>query len=185
LRGGLHQHADFVFAKAARFDSLDDENTLENASIDQRDSEESFVGFFTGFPKIFKALVLLCVRERKRPQLFGDQAGESFAESHPESADTLWPEATRCGENETRAIGFEQINRADIGLESACDKGHYVAEGLRRLATVFGEISNFFERQDVLRVSRIYRLAQARLPRAFQVEDTNTANKIVQVWVKT
>ena len=117
--------------------------------------------------------------------MFGNQTGESFAERHPESADTLGPEATRCGKNETRAIGFEEINRADIGLESACDKIDYVVEGFGRLAAVFGEISNLVEGQNMLRVTRIDRLAQARLPLVLQVEDTNTANNNVQVWVET
>jgi hypothetical protein len=51
--------------------------------------------------------VLFCMRERERPQLFSNQAGETFVEAHAQGTDALRPESTRCGEHKIGAIGFE------------------------------------------------------------------------------
>ena len=162
----------------ARLDGLQDQDALQHAAIDQRNTEKALVSVFSCFAKIFETRMFLCVREGKRPHLFGNQSGEAFTERHAQCADALRPEATRCGEHEICAVWLEQINRADIGLESARDQCHHIAESFCRLATVFCQISNFFQRQNVLRVARINRLAQSRLPHVLQVEDTSSANKM-------
>src|SRR5580704_243972 len=109
------------------------------------------------------------VRKRERPNLLGNEAGEAFVQRHAQRADALWAKSARSGEHEVGAIGFEQVDRTDIRLESTGDESDYVAEGFRRLAAIFGEVPNFLQSQNVLRVARIYRLAQARLPHMSQV----------------
>jgi hypothetical protein len=107
--------------------------------------------------------MFLSVHQGEGAQLLGDETSEAFVERHAQRADTFGFQAARCGKNEMGSIGLEQVNRADVGLESAGDQGYDVAERLRRLAAVFCEIPDFFESQNVLRIARMYRLAQARL----------------------
>jgi hypothetical protein len=40
LCGSLYQHANLVFSKNARLDRLNDQHSLQNAAVDQRDSQE-------------------------------------------------------------------------------------------------------------------------------------------------
>jgi hypothetical protein len=163
LRRGLHQHAHFIFAEIARFRGLNDQYALQDSAIDQRNAEKSFVAVFAGFAKIFESRMFLCVSERERSQLFGDQTRETFVQCHSQSADALGFQAARRREYEIRSVRLKQVNRADVGLESPSDKSDYVAERFGRLTAVFSEIPNFFESQNVLRVARMDRLAQARM----------------------
>src|SRR5208282_1833944 len=55
LGGRLHQHPNLVFVEDARLDGLYDENTLQDAAIDQRNSEERLVAIFVGLFEMLEA----------------------------------------------------------------------------------------------------------------------------------
>jgi len=104
---------------------------------------------FARFFEVLEAWVIGCVLDSYGSYLFGDQTGETFTESEAQRADAAWMEAEGRGQDEVRAIGFEQIGRADVGLEACRNEGDDVHEGVGGLATLFGEIGDLFQGQDV------------------------------------
>ena len=50
-----------------------------------------------------------------RAHLLGDQADQPFGEPHADAADALGAQADGRGEHEIRAIGLQQVDRADVG----------------------------------------------------------------------
>ena len=41
--------------------------------------------------------------------------------AHADAPDAFGPEADCCGEHQVRAIGFEKVDGADVGLESLAE----------------------------------------------------------------
>ena len=85
---------------------------------------------------------------RLRPQLLGDQPGQPFGEPHPHAADALGPQADRRRQHQVRAIGLEQVHRADVGLEPPLDQVDDVGQRLRRVAALRDQAADFFERPE-------------------------------------
>ena len=50
-----------------------------------------------------------------RLQLLGDKTGKSFGHPHPDLSDALRAEPLGGGQHQIRAIGLEEIDRADVG----------------------------------------------------------------------
>ena len=55
LRGRLHQALNLMIAEYARLDGLHDQNSLQHASIDKRNTQKRFVPILTRFREIFES----------------------------------------------------------------------------------------------------------------------------------
>ena len=84
--------------------------------------------------------------------LLGHQTSQSFVDCHAKTADALAAQAERGREYEVGAIRFEQVRRAHVRPEAFGNQCHNVHQRLGRLATVAGEVCDFFQREHVLRV---------------------------------
>ena len=73
--------------------------------------------------KYLKRGCVVGVGDDLRPQLLGDQAGQPFGEPHPHAADALGPQADRRRQHQVRAIGLEQVDRADVGARTGAESG--------------------------------------------------------------
>ena len=83
-----------------------------------------------------------------RPQLLGDQAGQALGQPHAHPADALGPQADGRGEHQVGAIGLEQVDRADVGLEPLLDQIDDVAERLGGVAALRHQPADFLERPE-------------------------------------
>ena len=83
-----------------------------------------------------------------RPQLLGDQAGQPFGQPHPHAADALGAQADGRRQHEVRAIGLEQVDRADVGLEPPLNQVDDVVERLGGVAALRHQPADFFERPE-------------------------------------
>ena len=145
----------------AALDGLHDQHALQHASIDQRNAEERLVIVFASLVKIFESRMIFRLLDSNRAHLLGDQARQAFVDSHAESADTLAAQPDGCGQHQIRAVGFEKIDRADVGFEALGDQRDHVHQRLGRLAALSCEVSDLFESQDVVRVAYFRTLAHA------------------------
>jgi hypothetical protein len=118
LIGGFSEHPYFVVAEDAGFLGLHDEDALENAAIDERDTEEGAILLFAGFLEVFVAGVTAGIIDGDGADLFGDKAGKPFMKGHAESADAVRMEAERSGKDEIGTVRFEQICGADVCVEA-------------------------------------------------------------------
>ena len=89
LRGGFHQHPNFVLAEYARFDRLHHQHALQHAVIDQRDAQERLVGVFAGLAEILEARMPFHLLHGDRAHLLGHQAGQAFIQRHAQRADAF------------------------------------------------------------------------------------------------
>ena len=149
LRGGLAEHVNFFFVKDARVDGLNDQNALQDAAVDERNSEKRLVGVFAGFTKIFKARMVVGLLNRDRTDLFCDEAGEALVNGHAQLADALGAQADGGGEDEVGAVGLEQISGANLGLKALGDEGDDVHQSLGGLAFLSGEGGDLIEGENV------------------------------------
>src|ERR1700704_1784752 len=86
LRSSVGQHANFVFGKSSRFDRLHHQNALQDAAIDEWNSQERLVGFLPGFLEILESRMISYFFNRHRPNLLRNQPGESLMDAHPKGA---------------------------------------------------------------------------------------------------
>ena len=115
----------------ARLLRLHDEHALEQTAIDDGHAEEGAVRIFAGFAEVLEAWMCRRVGDVLRPELLGDETGESFAQPHAHAADAIGIEADRRGQHQIRAVGFEQIGGADVGAEVPLNEMNDVAERFR------------------------------------------------------
>ena len=120
--------------KGPGFDGLHHQNTLQNAPIDQRYAEKRLVGIFARLPKILEPRMVLHLFHRYRPHLFRHQPGEPLVHRQPERADALAAKSDGRRQHQVGAIRFQQICRADVGVESLGDERDHIHERLSRLA---------------------------------------------------
>ena len=97
LGGSLRQHLDLIFPKSLGFDPLHNENALQHASLNERDSEKRLVSIFARFREVLKAPVTFHLTYVYRAHLLGNQAGETLVYSHTKSANALRSESDRRG----------------------------------------------------------------------------------------
>ena len=50
-------------------------------------------------------------------QLLGDETGKSFGDPHADLSDALRAQPLGGGQHQVRAIGLEEVDRADVGVE--------------------------------------------------------------------
>ena len=94
--------------------------------------------------------MILNLADSHRLDLLRHHSGEPFLYSHAQIAYALAAKSDRSGQHEVRAIWFQQISRADIGMKAFGDKSYNVHQRLGGLAPLRYEIRNLFERQDVV-----------------------------------
>ena len=87
-------------------------------SID-RHAEERVVRILAGLAEVLEPGMRGGIVDDLRPQLLGDQPGEPFGEPHAHPADALGTQADRRREHEVGAVGLEQVDRTDVGVEPA------------------------------------------------------------------
>ena len=83
-----------------------------------------------------------------RPQLLGDQAGQAFGQPHADAADALGPQADGRGQHQVGAIGLEQVDRADVGVEPPLNQVDDVGQRLGGVAALRDEPADFLERPE-------------------------------------
>ena len=116
---GLREHANFVVEKRPRGHRLNDENALQDAPINQRDSQERLIRLFAGLTEILEARMILDLLYGNRPHLFCNEPREAFMQAHPKCADTLRPKAKSSRQHEVRSVRLQQVGGTDIRLKSA------------------------------------------------------------------
>ena len=157
LPGSLGEHSNFLRAENASFDRLHDQNTLQDAAIDQRHPQEGLVSVFSRVFEILKPRMVLDLTDSHRVHLLGDESGKSFMNCHAQPADALAPESNRGSEHQIGAVRFQQIGGTDIRVEPVGDEGHDVHQRLGRLTTVDRQVRNLFKCQNIM-AFRAYRL---------------------------
>ena len=121
LRGSLGQHANLVLRKGPELDRLHNEDALEHASIDERNSEKRLVSVFASFLEILETGMIFGAVHGNRTHLLRNQASQAFVQSEMQSSDTLRPQSNRSGQYQVASIWFQQIDRTDVGLEPSGD----------------------------------------------------------------
>ena len=141
---------------------------MQNAAIDERNSEERLVGVFTRFPEVFEARMILYLLYGHRPHLFRHKSRETFVYCHAKSADTLRAKSERRGQHEVGSVRFQQIGRTDIGLKPASNQCDDIHEGLGWLAALRREIADLLQSQDVTGIKQTIGLAHVLIPCSVQ-----------------
>ena len=154
--------------KDPRLDGLHDQNALQNAAIDERNSEERLVGVFARFTEVFEARMIFDLLDGDRPHLFRHKAREPFVHCHAKSADALRAKSERRGQHEVGSVRFQQIGRTDVGLKPASDQSDDIHEGLGWLAALRREIADLFQSQDVTGIKQTIGLAHVLIPCSVQ-----------------
>ena len=134
LRSGEGQPLDRFLSEFPRLDRLNDEHAEQHAGMEQGDAEKGPVRIFAGFAEVLEPGVQHRVGDSRGLLALGDEAGEPLAEAHAYPADALRAEADRGGEHQVRAVRFEQVDRADVGVEAPLDFVNDVGERLRRIS---------------------------------------------------
>ena len=153
LAGRFDQHADLVLAKGARLLGLDDEDALQDATVDQRHTQEGVVVLFAGLLEELEAGMVLDVGHGDGKQLLGNQAGQAFAERHAQHADGSRMKAEGGGQDQVRPVGLQQVGRADIGFEARGDQRHDIHQRIGGLAALPGQVCDLFQREEMSGVS--------------------------------
>ena len=146
LRAGHRQQPHVFGAEGAGVDRLDDEDALQQAAIDDRHAEERAIGILARLGKVLEARMRRGIGDELRLGALGHQAGEALGQAHADAADALGAQADRRREHEVRAIGLEQVDRADVGVEPPLDQVDDVVEGLRGVAARRDQPPDFLER---------------------------------------
>jgi hypothetical protein len=100
--------------------------------------------------EVFEARVARDLGHSERSDLFGDESSESFVQGKVQRTDAGLSQADGRGEHEVRAVGLEQIDRADFGAELACDDADDFEQSFGGTAALLTERSEFFDAEDVL-----------------------------------
>ncbi len=129
LGGHFHEHSNLFLAKHAGLLGLDNEDALKNATIDERHAKERLVRLLAGFLEILEAGMVFHLFGGHRAHLLGNQTGETFVQRHPKIADALRPKSKGGGQHEVGSIGFQQVGRANIGIEPVRNRRNHVHQG--------------------------------------------------------
>ena len=81
-------------------------------------------------------------------QLLGDQAGQAFGRAHAHAPDALGTQPDRRRQHQVRPVGFEQVDRADIGVEPRLNQMDDVRQGFGGVAAAGDETTDLFERPE-------------------------------------
>ena len=105
-----------------RFPRLNDEDSLEETAVEQRDSKKRVIRIFARLREVFETRVGRGIGYELWKQLLGDKPRQSLIKPHPDTAHGVGMETNGCGQDQVLPIGLEQINGADVGLESVLDQ---------------------------------------------------------------
>ena len=75
---GLGEQTNLIFRKDPRRHSLNHQNALQHAAINQGNSQERLVSILTRFAEVLEARMIPDLFNRHRADLFGDHADQSF-----------------------------------------------------------------------------------------------------------
>jgi hypothetical protein len=140
-----HQHPYIRRAEDPRFDGLHDEDALKQPAIDHRHAEKRMVQILASLLEILEARMHRRIGDTLRPQLLGHEAGQSFGEAHPNSADALGPKPNRDGQHEIGAIRLQQVDRADVRFEPLLNQVDDVGQRLGGVAALGDQPADFLE----------------------------------------
>ncbi len=171
LRAGHRQQPHVLGAEGPGFDGLDDEHALQQPALDDRHAEKRAIGVFARLGKVLEAGMRGGIGDKLRPHALGDEAGQALRQSHADAADALGAQADGRRQHEIGAIGFEEVDRADVGLEPPLDQMDDVVEGFRRVAARRHQPADFFQRPEV----RV--LVACHVSDAHQTSDCNLGTK--------
>jgi hypothetical protein len=102
------------------------ENSPQNAPFNQGNAEKRLVSILARIPKIFEPGMVLHLFHCNRPHQFRDQPGQPLMHRHPQAADALPAKSNGRSQNQVRAIRFQQVCRADVGVESLGNEGNHI-----------------------------------------------------------
>ena len=85
------------------------------------------------------------VTEKLSPNLFVLHGSQSLDQAHPDASDALGTQPDGGRQHQTRAIGLEQIDRADVGLEPAPNQLHEIGQRFGRAPAQRDEPADLFE----------------------------------------
>ena len=155
LRGGLGEHLNFIFSEDAGLDGLHYENTLQDAAIDQGNTEEGLVRVLARFAEVFETRMVHRVLDGNGAYLLGHEASKaSLVESHAERPDARGTQSEGRSEHEIRSIWLQQVCRTDVRRESLGDQCNDICEGFGRLASFRREVTDFLQRQNKTGIRR-------------------------------
>ncbi len=143
-----HEHPHIVLAEGASLDRLHHQHAHQQPAIQDGNTQEGSIRIFARLVEVFEARMCGGVSQDLRPELLGDQSGKTFGEPHAHAPDTLRPEADRGREHEADAVGLQEIDGTDVGVEPAFDQVYEVVERLRRIAAVRYEPADLLERPE-------------------------------------
>ncbi len=148
LGAGGRQHPDGVRAEDARFLGLDDQHALKQPPIDKGHAQEGVVRVFSRLAEILEPRMLGRILHDLGPQLFADEPGQPFRQSHPDASDAVGTQSDGGRQHQRGAVRLEQVHRADVRLERALDQLDDVVERLGWMAAVGNKMADFFERPE-------------------------------------
>ena len=178
-RGRQHPH--IVFAERPGIGRLDDQHALQHAAVDDRHAEECGVRVLPGLLEILETRMPRRVFDNDGADLLGHQAGQTLGDAHAHPAHTFLAQADRGGQHQRRPIGFEQIDRPDVGREPLLNQIDDVGQGFGGIAAAGDQMADLLQRPEERRVGllglheRPNWLARS-LPRRFQSEYWHSVN---------
>ncbi len=110
-------------------DGLNDEHALQEPALDDRHAEEGAVRILASLGKVLVPWMRRGVGDKLRLHALGDEAREPLRQTHADVPDAFGAEAHRRREHQIGAIGLEEIDRTDVGLEPPLDQVDEVVEG--------------------------------------------------------
>jgi hypothetical protein len=173
LGSSLREHMDFILSKYAGLNSLNDKNTLQNAAVNQRDSQKRLISVFARVTEILEPRMVSSLVNRHRPHLFRYQARKTFVESHAERADALRTQSEGSGQDEIIPVRFQQIRRTDIGVEPLGDQRHNIHQSLDWFALLPCEIGDFFQGEYMAVIALLSDLAHFLNTLFFRIQFSN------------
>jgi hypothetical protein len=148
LGGDGDKHADFAGGEEARLDGLHDEHPLDLTALDERHAEKGAIGVFAGLGEVLEARMLEGILDHDGGAALGHESGEALFEAHAHPADRLRLEAECRPEDQFAGLGFEEVDRADRGLEAIADKADDVGQRLVRVVAMGNESAALLEGEE-------------------------------------
>ncbi len=139
------QHAHVLGVVGPRLQRLHHEDALQQPVIENRHPEERVVRIFTGFREVLEAWVCGGVGYDLRFEPLGHQSDEPFAQAHAHLADAARTQADGGCQHEADPVGFQQVDRAHVGLEPFLDEEDDVVQGFGRVAALRDQPPDFIE----------------------------------------
>ena len=148
LRAGGRQQLDVLVGEGARLARLHDEHALQHAAIDHRHAHERAKRILAGIAEVLEPRMRDRIGHDHRLHLFGHQTGQAFGDPHPDLPDAFRPQPLGRGQHEVRAIGLEQIDRADVGGKPLANQRGDVGQCFRGIAVAGDQQADLIERPE-------------------------------------